>query len=68
MLAATLRTLRLDDKFLYAAIRCKSEDWLRDEIAYALEAHAPGNTFIAPGVAVGGRRRADIGELHGGDV
>lgn len=60
-LEAALRSLRLSPQFLWTAIRAKTEDRLREELAHALDAPAPLDTFVAPGVAAGEGRRADIG-------
>jgi hypothetical protein len=65
-LEAALRSVHLDPQFLWTAIRCTTEDRLREELAYVLDSRAPPDTFVAPGVAAGGGRRADIGEQRDG--
>ena len=65
-LTSALSELRLDERFLWAAIRCATENRFRDELAYVLDAKCAADVFVAPEVLVGRRQHADIAELHHG--
>lgn len=65
-LASTVSELRLNERFLWTAIRTATENRLRDELAYVRDAKCAADAFVAPEVLVGLRQHADIAELRHG--